>query len=153
MLREILIVIAMKIDKMLSTKLVIVHGDDYGVVYSISRLPSRYISWWVGQQTLSNWYLCGNAACAKRTGDRDDECDECSQKKIGLMRRNSPTERKTSSAFQADTSVGASHTFSSFGSACDVIQYVEVDFKKNFPCFPSWHFRGSLGLGQTYLTP
>ena len=34
------------------------------------------------------------------------DCDE-HRKKFELIRRNFPTERKTSSAFQADTSVGA----------------------------------------------
>ena len=43
MLREIVLVLALKKDdKMLATKLVIVHGDEDLV--SISRLPSRYIS-------------------------------------------------------------------------------------------------------------
>ena len=131
MLRQIILVIAMKIGKMLATELVIAHGDDDGVVYFINRLPSRYISWWVGQQTLSYWYVV-------RTGDRDDECDECSvenlswcgeilQRKEKLPLLSKPTlpwepcipfpvlgalvekkiSRQTFSAFQADTFVGA----------------------------------------------
>ena len=71
-------------------------------------------------------------------------------RKFEPMRRNSPTERKTSSAFGADTSVGASHTFSSFGSAGDVIQDIEVDFSTNFPCFQADTSVGSLGLGPQF---